>query len=435
MLAWWLKPLYEPPLLFWMSRAMFDDRPDPRGLRDDWWRIVGPQLIANLTWRRLSPNRSFYMPVAVLEGLHGKARQARLAVLGRRQQVGIWLTFVGVAIEIALEFSATVLIVIMIPEELRWLDLSDVFLAQGRTEEVLQNFSNLLAMSVIAPFYVAGGFGLYLTRRSQLEGWDIELGFRRLAARRRQTRGGMSAAAAVLLAVACLVHIPRDALAVGVPERDQARTLITEILAEDDFGEKRTETYWKYVGKKQNEEDDLEGWEWLVDWLVDVFSGFFKGIAQIGEALLWAAVGLVLAGMIWWLLRNRVWLPGLSGRSGESPQAAVTLFGLDVRPESLPEDIAATARTLLEQGDPRGALSLLYRGLLAKFIEQGYPQIPDSATEGECLLCVRKTRSKRESDYFRALTEAWIRLAYGHLVPSREQVQQLCDNWQVADEP
>ena len=36
---------------------------------------------------------------------------------------------------------------------------------------------------VLEPFYVAAGFGLYLNRRTLLEGWDIEVALRRIAAR------------------------------------------------------------------------------------------------------------------------------------------------------------------------------------------------------------------------------------------------------------
>ncbi len=435
LLAWWLKPLYEPPLVFWMSRAMFGARPARRDMSRRWWRTIRPQLFANLLWRRLSPNRSFYMPVAVLEGLTGKARLARLEVLGRRQQAGVWLTFVGLAVETALEISALILLVVMIPEELGWIDLGGLFSDTGPDTPILDNTIGLVAMSLIAPFYVAGGFALYLTRRSQLEGWDIELGFRRMAAQHKSKRAGLGAAAGVLLVILGSAAIPADALALGAPEPEQAKAAITEVLADPDFGEQRSEQYWKYIGDRDDAEDDSQGPHWLLEWLLDVVSGFFKGFAQLGELVLWLAAGLGLAALGWWLLRNRDWLSVVPRRSARAAQAPVTLFGLDVRAASLPADIVASARALLEQGDLRAALSLLYRGALAKFIQQGHPKIPASATEGECVARVQEARSRAESDYFAALTRAWVRLAYGHLLPTREQVQGLCDNWRVADEP
>jgi hypothetical protein len=56
------------------------------------------------------------------------------------------------------------------------------------------NLAYVLAESLIEPFFVTAGFALYLSRRVMLEGWDVELGLRRLARRleqRRETRGGV----------------------------------------------------------------------------------------------------------------------------------------------------------------------------------------------------------------------------------------------------
>lgn len=431
---WWFKPLYEPPLLFWMSRAMFDEYPGRRDMLRRWWHIVWPQLLANLSWRRLSPNRSFYMPVAVLEGLHGKQRRARLEVLGRRQQVGVWLTFFGMAVETTLEIAFSLLIIIMIPEELRWMDVGDFMTTPGKTEELLQYAGYFLAMSLVAPFYVAGGFGLYLNRRSQLEGWDIELGFRQIMARRAGSGKRFSSAALVLLGALFLGVPQHDARAAEFDDREQARTLITEVLDDEIFGKKETQTYWKYIGSEDEKDDDSSLMTALFDWLLEFFSGFFKGFASVGEALLWAVAGLAIAAFLWWLIRNRGWLPGLKRQTKQTPQAVVTLFGLDLRPESLPDDIVAAARALLERDDARAALSLLYRGALTRFVQQNNPPIPASATEGECLERVINARSESEGEYFKTLTSAWICLAYGHLLPSRQQVESLCNNWQAGDE-
>jgi len=75
---WWLKPLYESALLYWLSRALFDNPPSVKAVLRELLSVVKPGLLGNLTWRRLSPNRSFYMPIAYLEGLKGKPRKSRL---------------------------------------------------------------------------------------------------------------------------------------------------------------------------------------------------------------------------------------------------------------------------------------------------------------------------------------------------------------------
>ena len=59
-----------------------------------------------------------------------------------------------------------------------------------------------LSVSLLEPIYVAAGFGLYLHRRTQLEAWDVELVFRRLAARVRVADDGSVSAEALSLAAA-----------------------------------------------------------------------------------------------------------------------------------------------------------------------------------------------------------------------------------------
>ncbi|MET0050529.1 MAG: hypothetical protein ABW095_05540, partial [Candidatus Thiodiazotropha sp.] len=175
LLLWWLKPLYEPPLLYWLSRRVFSEELSLKSVFRSWRRIVLPQLFAALTWRRFMGSRSFFMPVVVLEGLRGKRRAERIRVLGRSTQAGFWLTLVGIHIETILQIGLLVLIFSLIPEDLLWTDWQTYLFEPDLATEWLQHFVATLVMSLFAPFYVAGGFALYLTRRSQLEAWDLEL--------------------------------------------------------------------------------------------------------------------------------------------------------------------------------------------------------------------------------------------------------------------
>jgi hypothetical protein len=65
-----------------------------------------------------------------------------------------------------------------------------------------------LSVSVVEPIYVAAGFGLYLHRRTQLEAWDVELVFRRLAARARELARPRRALLAVALLCGSLAWSP-----------------------------------------------------------------------------------------------------------------------------------------------------------------------------------------------------------------------------------
>ena len=186
-LLWWLKPLYDRALLHVLSRAVFGETVNGRGVLSAipnlLWRSG---LFRALTWGRFSPRRSFKLPIWQLEGVTGQARRLRLRVLKGRGAVRLFI--VCSTFETILLFGMLGLLFMMLPPEtlLPHIDSLSGFLAADNVPfwfEAAYGFVYLLAISVIEPFYAAAGFALYLNRRTELEGWDIELGFRTLAAR------------------------------------------------------------------------------------------------------------------------------------------------------------------------------------------------------------------------------------------------------------
>lgn len=431
LLVWWFKPIYEPPLMFWLSRAVFGERPSIKSVRKQWWRIVRPQLLANLTWRRLSSNRSFYMPVALLEGLKGKERHQRIAILGRRQQAGTWLTIAGIHFEAILEFSFILAVYFLIPEELRWFKWDNFFFSPGPIDEWLQLLCWLTAMAIIAPFYVAGGFALYLHRRSELEGWDIEINFRRTAENAAACRSARAGAImASLLGLFLLILGPYEARAEDTgPE--QSKQIIQQVLEDPLFGKMEQQSYWKFVGLQTPDEENSAWFVNLVKLLFEILKGFFRGIADFGEIIMWGAGLFVIAYLLYHFSRNAGWMQGFTrGKRKDKHRLPTMLFGLDVRPDSLPDDVISEALQQLKAGKPRDALSLLYRGTLVRLITEYQLEIPNSATEAECLEEVRHHRSPVEADYFQRLTRAWLYTAYANIPADAQAIEQLCHDWQ-----
>jgi len=423
-LFWWFKPYYEPILLFWLGRRLFGERPSWRELRRHWPGVVLPQLFANLTWRRFNPARSFVMPVAVLEGLKGKARAQRIRVLSRNAHAAGWLTIIGLHIEGVIELAAFFLVLILVPEELLWFDIQDYFTDPGHLTQWLQHLIALFSMSLVAPFYVTGGFALYLNRRTELEAWDLELGLRQMAERHRRQRPGVAAVAALL---ACLagVSLPGAPLQAAEVDRDAAKKTIQEVLAEDDFGREIELTRWRYIGRDEASDSSL-----FADWFRRMLGGFTGGLAGLGELLLWLAGGAVLAYLLYWYLQNRASFNVRNGSEGRGRAPLPThIAGLDLRPESLPRDPAAEAEALIEAGDYRGALSLLYRGALSALVHRHALEIADGATEGECLGLVRERIETGPRQCFSRLTGTWLGLAYGHRAPEKEEGLALCREW------
>lgn len=439
-LCWWLKPLYEQPLLYYLSRALFGEYPSLKGALKQYWHIAKPQLFAALGWRRLNPARSFNNPVAMLEGLHGSPRKQRLHVLHFAQRsTAEWMHILCYHFEVALWLTLCSLLLILLPEDSSWLQFDDFWDYESALAGLISNVFYLLAMAIIAPFYVAAGFALYLTRRTELEGWDIELNFKKL--RERLARLSSPAVTAMLCLGLAASAFPPAAEAL---EREEAKASIEAILQQDDFGEIKTRYTWEPIEEVEKEEEELDA-----DWVEKIEAFFEKlfdfldtGLPLLGnvlQALMWITV---IALALYLIVRFTNWLdwlgvPQIQRRQRNHKPA--TLFGLEVKADSLPADLCAEVMQLIEAGQLRDALSLLYRASLIQLIHIHQLEIPESATEGECLRQVQQDRPDEEAHYFARLTRTWLLLAYAHEPPPRDALKQLCQEWpqhyEVVHEP
>ena len=204
LIFWWLKPAYERLPLYILSKALFGETPTLKQALREFPRLLKPQLLASLTWRRLSLSRSFLLPVVQLEGLDGTARQQRLQVLLQRNAgAAQWLTIIGMHLETALWIGLMVLFYMLLPQQIEtdW-DWQSLILDADHHWRWLEHLTNAfyaLVLVVWEPIYVACGFSLYLNRRTALEAWDIELVFRRLRQRLNSSALGLLLAVCLLL--------------------------------------------------------------------------------------------------------------------------------------------------------------------------------------------------------------------------------------------
>jgi hypothetical protein len=115
-----------------------------------------------------------------------------------------------------------------------------------------------------------------------------------------------------------------------------------------------------------------------------------------------------------------------------TPAAPSHVRDLDIRPESLPDDIGAAALALWERGEQRSALALLYRGLLSRLVHSHGVPIRASSTEGECLALAESRVAAPSARYATRLVETWTAAVYGDLQPATAAVQTLCGEFAVA---
>ncbi len=182
-ITWWLKPLWDRIPLYIASRLLFSGEVKLREVFKQLPSIFKTDLILALTIRRLSLTRSFDLPVTVLENLRGQVRRKRLNVLqlGNTDKA-VWLTIVCFLMEMVVSFGFVAFAMWMVPQTMN-VDLWDILESDAVAYEFLFNTLSFVSMTLIAPFYVLGGFALYINRRIDLEGWDIEIRFRKLEQR------------------------------------------------------------------------------------------------------------------------------------------------------------------------------------------------------------------------------------------------------------
>jgi hypothetical protein len=438
LLFWWLKPFFDRVLLHIYSHTLFGTQPTLQQTLNALPQLFRTGLWTNLTFLRFNIFRSFHLPVWQLEGLRGKERRERLTVIsGRSNAYAMALTIVCLLLEMLLYLSFILLLLLFIPEDLDF----DISILWGDDTDVWWSITDSLfyypAFAIIEPLYVAAGFMLYINRRTQLEGWDIELAFRRL--RNRLDKFTATTLATLLFASVCLTLVfPADLYAeepvvseepvAEIPlVASESRNVINEVMKREEFSQVKKIQHWMPIERKQEEIEEPTWMKRLKQYLEN-YDRLFEWIATSFRALLWFLL-LLLLGLIW-VFRDR-WL-GLfirGKRKVADYQPPAQLFGLEVAPESLPDDIAAAARILFQQGDIRGAAGLLYRGALSVLIHQDHLALESSHTEGDVLHLANARLVSTRREYLKRLTSLWQQIAYAHRQPDAITAQALCDDW------
>ena len=103
---------------------------------------------------------------------------------------------------------------------------------------------------------------------------------------------------------------------------------------------------------------------------------------------------------------------------------------LDIRPESLPDDIGAAALALWQQEQGRAALSLLYRGALSRLVHGHGVPVRAASTEGECVQLAARHVAPSASAFFGRLVGLWLGTVYGAHAPDAAVVLALCADFE-----
>jgi hypothetical protein len=489
LLVWWLKPWFDQLVLHILSRAVFAAPPTARATLRQQFRIGA--VLPWLLWRRIDLSRSLSMPVALLEGLRGRERSARSGVLARAStsSVAMGLCVVLLHVEAAITLSVFGLVLMFVPydflSESAQVMYELLIESPPRWAQVLVNFVSFLAMSVVEPFFVGAGFALYLNRRTQLEAWDIELAFRRIA-QRLAALVLVGALLPLLLAVAPVQAATPALVAaaaiesnadpdVEAPDADDADALDLDAAIEqsedaavildpaaEDADEEATDTnevvserrldavfggqqpdpdFARDIAKtleadvfgerrklmrwepidKEREDEDARLPAWLRP--LGVLFGY---LIEFG---LWILLAILIVVAVLYASRWRLPLLERLRRDGTPAAARVEA---DREPEALPHDLVAVARALFARGAVREAMALLYRGVCAGAPAQLGVALPNGATEADLLRLAPQIGDSDVRATLVAIVRAWQRAAYAHQWPDANDFDALTSRYSAA---
>jgi hypothetical protein len=165
-------------------------------------------------------------------------------------------------------------------------------------------------------------------------------------------------------------------------------------------------------------------------WIV----GLFNYAGQFAGLLLWIAGAAAAAMAVIWIYRL---LKSREPRAVAAPSDADDhrVLDLDIRPDSLPDDVSAAANELLRAGRLRDALSLLYRASLSSAVHRFGVALGAQHTEREVLKSVNGALDEVRARYFADLVMIRQRVVYAGEALAPDSVLPLCAGFSIHFDP
>ena len=414
LILWWLKPLFDRPVLYVVSRNLFGSTV-PFSFAD--LGSLRRGILGDLLWRRFSPGRAATMPIRVLENLNSKQFAQRKKVLGAGG-LGFcsFLGVLGFALELMLLFGELIFFSVIFQIFFPSVNIMNSLRAVEVFVFVLFCFNYILVESL----YVCMGFGLYINSRVELEGWDLQLIFQNFA-KLGFNKPGIDKPDLKAILIVCiflsLLAAPSAAFAnevfpeafptVSVESLDELK----EILASPDFGSERES--WEIRLRNQREPAEIPEIE-AAPWM--------ESIRLIFSFMLRLLVILAIAGFLgfafYWSWKNRE----LFQRRNKALDVRKTYTDPHLLSES-PETHFSKAEDLFSEGLFREAWAACLAGCLGAFTRKSPISFPVDATEYDCLNLVRHVLPD-EGAGFGELVQSWVLFAYGERRPADGAFEQ-----------
>jgi hypothetical protein len=445
---WWLKPAFDRVPLYVLSRAVFGHVPSVRETVRAQWSFGRRWMPSYLLWRRFGPVRSLYLPVDLLEGGTSDEARARRRALGSPVYgIASVVLLVFAHFELALMLGAVFVVMLFAPSDLiqetaarMW----NVFESQQDWVQFATNAVMWMATSVLEPFYVGAGFGLYLNRRTEIEAWDIEMVLRRLRKRLASSAAPLLVLCTLWFGVLHPAHAQDEDPFVAETPASTATAPVAaasgkraERTLHEVFGEQTVEDDgWRQAVKRAYEDPTVSPKRTVTQWVPKnpgekpdeprpnpAFGRLGEWLASIGEYGLWIVVGALVLVL---LVTAPKWLRWIRDASDRRERVEDEVKRETIPEEApLPDDVAATARRLWQAGRGRDALALLYRASVEAMTQRAHVVLVPGATEAHTLRASRQLPTAEERDAFARIVRTWQIAAYAHGLPDNDEFDEL----------
>lgn len=225
--------------------------------------------------------------------------------------------------------------------------------------------------------------------------------------------------AALSVGAAAIQQEPAKARGATFGPTEIARAIET-VKADPNLATERTIKTLRWTGATGTKKRSSPAW---ILWI----AGLFRWVEQSARLLVWGGVAVLAAALVIYIVRT---VGGHTVFRREDVFVAPTqVRDLDIRPESLPENIGGAARALWDSGEHRAALALLYRGMLSRLAHVHRIPIRDSSTEGDCLALAATHLAQERREYASGLVRVWQRFVYGGQEIPAATMYVLCDDF------
>ena len=159
--------------------------------------------------------------------------------------------------------------------------------------------------------------------------------------------------------------------------------------------------------------------DWSLDWLD------FSGVAWLMRSL---AIVLLLGLVLWlaWRWRDHFRAARSSRESRKPPPGPKTRRAETL--SALPDDIPGAALAAWQTGHQREAMSLLYRGAVARLLPE--KRIIEAQTEREVITALKQASENPETlAWMKDLVNGWLKTAWANRPPNDPEFMELQRQW------